>query len=537
MSLGAERVKKAKAQTLKCEFEALQMKEAEPLDEFYLKLNSLVTNIRALREKVEETYVVKKIRRAVPTRRENNEGQLLLTREDCLKRTNKEGTRCVGENCAIDVNRGIRDKSRVRSFNCQAYGHFIAECRKPRKERDVQKEVNLSKIQEDEPALLIAETGETEIKSMLLKEDTIIPNLRRENEDQRESQVWYLDNGANNHMTGQRGKFRELNEQVTGKVKFGDGSTVNIKGKGLVTFQCKNGEERTLTEVYYIPSLRNNIISLGQLSEAGNKVILEDEYLWVYEGSGRLLMKVKKSQNRLYKISLEESKRACLLTKMEKDTWSWHARLGQVNFQALELMSRENMAHGIPKFTQPLRRCEGCLMTKQVMKPFPHQTYFESRKLLELVHADICGPISPVTPRAVKVKKLDDRGKLVVYLGKEPRTKGSRLYDPKLGVVHSPTPTSSPTTTIGTSTGTASGSSSGSIEPKRYRSLAEIYDETDIVDIIDELMLLKTEGPSSFKEAIEEKEWQIAMKDEFEILKRMVHGPLQTCQPDINQSG
>ncbi|XP_074377056.1 uncharacterized protein LOC141718572 [Apium graveolens] len=68
MSMGAEKVKSTKAQTLKREFEVLQMKENEAFDEFYLKLNSLVTNIRALREKMEEAYVVKKILRVVPTR-------------------------------------------------------------------------------------------------------------------------------------------------------------------------------------------------------------------------------------------------------------------------------------------------------------------------------------------------------------------------------------------------------------------------------------------------------------------------------------
>lgn len=56
------------------------------------------------------------------------------------------------------------------------------------------------------------------------------------------------------------------------------------------------------------------------------------------------------------------------------------------------------MAHRIPKLTQPLKRCEGCLMTKQFTKPFLHQACFESRKSLELVHADICETISLVTP-------------------------------------------------------------------------------------------------------------------------------------------
>ena len=355
-------------------------------------------------------------------KREIDEGTLLLTREEWLKRTNREGSRSGGENRVKDAVRGARDKSRVRCFNCEAYGHFAAECRKPRREKEGQKEANLSRILEDEPALLIAEVGEIEAKAMLLKEDSVIPKLRTNVEKQRDSQVWYLDNGASNHMTGQRGKFKELDERVTGKVRFGDGSTVTIEGKGSVAFQCKNGEERILQEVYFIPNLCNNIISLGQLSEAGNKVILEGDYLWVYEGSGKLLMKVKRTENRLYKISLEESKPSCLLTKLEENSRLWHARLGHVNFQALELMSKENMAHGIPEMIQPLKRCEGCLMSKQSRKSFPSQANFCSSKVLEIIHADICGPISPTTPGGNRYFLLfvdDYSRKMWVYMLKE----------------------------------------------------------------------------------------------------------------------
>lgn len=44
-------------------------------------------------------------------------------------------------------------------------------------------------------------------------------------------------------------------------------------------FNCKNGEERLLKGVYYIPNLCNNIITLGQLSEEGNKVVLNGNFL------------------------------------------------------------------------------------------------------------------------------------------------------------------------------------------------------------------------------------------------------------------
>lgn len=75
-------------------------------------------------------------------------------------------------------------------------------------------------------------------------------------------------------------------------------------------------------------------------------------------------MKVKRNENCLYKISLEEIKASYFLTKVEKDTWMWPNRLGHVNFQALEFMSKERMAYRIPKLAQPRKRCEGCLMSK-----------------------------------------------------------------------------------------------------------------------------------------------------------------------------
>lgn len=67
MCQGAERVKKARVQTLKAEFKALSMKDSDQLDDFYMKLNGLVSNIHALGEEVKESYVViKKFLRAVP---------------------------------------------------------------------------------------------------------------------------------------------------------------------------------------------------------------------------------------------------------------------------------------------------------------------------------------------------------------------------------------------------------------------------------------------------------------------------------------
>lgn len=66
MCLGAERVKKSRVQTLKSDFESLSIGETEQLDDFYMKLNGIVSTIRSLGEEMGEWYVVKKLLRTVP---------------------------------------------------------------------------------------------------------------------------------------------------------------------------------------------------------------------------------------------------------------------------------------------------------------------------------------------------------------------------------------------------------------------------------------------------------------------------------------
>ncbi|GKF63155.1 hypothetical protein Tco_0186603, partial [Tanacetum coccineum] len=53
---------------LKAEFETLGMKDTEIINDFALEVNIIVNNIRALGEKVEEAYVVKKLLRVVPSK-------------------------------------------------------------------------------------------------------------------------------------------------------------------------------------------------------------------------------------------------------------------------------------------------------------------------------------------------------------------------------------------------------------------------------------------------------------------------------------
>ena len=68
MNVGVARVKKAKIQTLKREFEMLMMREEESVANFAAKLTRLVAHMRSLGEKIAEGIIVSKLLRATPAK-------------------------------------------------------------------------------------------------------------------------------------------------------------------------------------------------------------------------------------------------------------------------------------------------------------------------------------------------------------------------------------------------------------------------------------------------------------------------------------
>jgi hypothetical protein len=42
--------------------------------------------------------------------------------------------------------------------------------------------------------------------------------------------------------------------------------------------------------------------------------------------------------------------------------------------------------------------CDVCVLMKQRWPPFPQQSSFRAKERLELVHGDLCGPVTQATP-------------------------------------------------------------------------------------------------------------------------------------------
>jgi hypothetical protein len=137
-------------------------------------------------------------------------------------------------------------------------------------------------VEKEEPALLLAHASielspaASAATTLLHLDEPRAHALLSDGSSSDKADRWCLDTDATHHMTGRREFFTELDSDVRGSVKFGDASGMEIKGVGSIIFGAESGEHRLLTGVYYIPTLRNSIISLRQLDESGSRVEIKD---------------------------------------------------------------------------------------------------------------------------------------------------------------------------------------------------------------------------------------------------------------------
>ena len=120
------------------------------------------------------------------------------------------------------------------------------------------------------------------------------------------------------------------------------------------------------------------------------------------------MSKVKRSQNRLYLLDLKVEKPICLAAWHMEEPWLWHVRYGHLSFDILGRL--EKMVTGLPHIEYPGELCNSCLAGKQRRLLFPKTTKYHAAETLELVHGDLCGPITPAMPGGRKyfILLMDD---------------------------------------------------------------------------------------------------------------------------------
>ncbi|KAG6529457.1 hypothetical protein ZIOFF_011655 [Zingiber officinale] len=276
-------------------------------------------------------------------------------------------------------------------------------------------------------------------------------------------ETWFLDSGCSHHITGNRDSFAMLDDKFSTQVELGDSKHVSIEGQGVVAVFTEGGNKKHIHDVYYSSKITHNLLSVGQIMKDGYKLIFDNDRCDIINKKNNLrVAAVKMNANGLFPFETGKLQTYALKCRDLDESYLWHLRYGHLNFKSLQLLEQKGMVTGLPTIHSKDRVCEGCIYGKMHRFPFP-KTAWRARSPLELVHADICGPIrsaslgnkqyfilfawydrKPVVNQ-LKVfgcvayarmlpqnrEKFDEKGEKLIFIGYSDESKGYRLYNPK----------------------------------------------------------------------------------------------------------
>ena len=207
--------------------------------------------------------------------------------------------------------------------------------------------------------------------------------------------TWCLDSGATSHMCSTKSLFDSL-EMCTKEsfVTLANGQRVKIAGIGtalLPSYLNNVGKDIKLFRTLYIPDLNENLISVSKAASSKVKVVFEGDKAKIYSKTGTLLFTADQSRG-LYIVS--RSDRVLATRESNNSLNLWHRRMGHLNITSLKQLQSAGMVTGLPEvFKSDASSCVSCICAKQCVKPFSVSENKRTKRKLELVHSDLCGPM------------------------------------------------------------------------------------------------------------------------------------------------
>ena len=75
-------------------------------------------------------------------------------------------------------------------------------------------------------------------------------------------------------------------------IRLADNRTIAAQGMGDVLISKKDGSNALLSYVLFVPGMKSNLVSIGQLVEKGFKLKCEERVLELFDQQGKRMLKI-----------------------------------------------------------------------------------------------------------------------------------------------------------------------------------------------------------------------------------------------------
>ncbi|UYV65269.1 hypothetical protein LAZ67_3003763, partial [Cordylochernes scorpioides] len=210
---------------------------------------------------------------------------------------------------------------------------------------------------------------------------------------------WVIDSGATHHVCNKREWFTNFQGITSDPILTASGTT-RAEGCGDIKFKAYVGKHHVdlkLCNVLYVPNVRRNLLSVSSMENKGKIVNFANRRAQVFDSENRIVA-IAHDENGLYvmkgRVILPNAELFNSQKSSQKQTLElWHQRFCHVNNDAIERMAKGELVKRLEISSMDRSLCDDCCVAKSTKEPHKPIRNIRSKRPLELVHTDICGPM------------------------------------------------------------------------------------------------------------------------------------------------
>lgn len=394
---------------LQRKFFAFEYNSGKSAFENCLEINQLAEELSTNGDTIKESWIMTRMLGMLPTHLhhfrtawDNVSGadrcistllERLRLEEDRQKNSKSETNNTLSENALYSKNVSHKNRMSVSRdvvcYKCNKPGHLKKHCRN----QPTQKYVEHSKA--NYACHHCNEKGHFAKQCPKKRRAFITFNLSSVEQEELDSESWFQDSGATQHMTFQQChmiNYVELETPIL--VMIGDGKTLPGVGTGDINLEAYDGKEFSkivLQNVLHVPELRTNLFSVTQILDKGYFLTSDANKSEFKTEDGKIVALARRKGN-LFQMDfrweeVQKPTQEPVSCNVALSLRLWHERLAHQNIKYVRQTLNNNKIKYIDDWDNYV--CPGCMYGKLHCVSHPNNPVVAEQPL-DIVHVDLC---------------------------------------------------------------------------------------------------------------------------------------------------